>query len=82
MTFFKNLFTSEQVKNNNIQEEKKDRETILKERHVRRREDERLKKLKKEDWEKEYDEYLDWYEKEEAWEEMMRNIDTMTSKHK
>lgn len=73
MYFFKNLFTSEQMKNQNIQEEKAKRRARLKE-------EERLRKLNRNEWEKEYDEYLDWYEKEEAREEMMRNIDAMTSK--
>jgi N-methylhydantoinase B/oxoprolinase/acetone carboxylase alpha subunit len=73
MYFVKNLFTSEQMKNQNIQEEKAKRRARLKE-------EERLRKLNRNEWEVEYDEYLDWYEKEEAREEMMRNIDAMTSK--
>lgn len=77
MYFFKNLFTSEPVKNHDIQEEKKDRETIVKERRLIRREEERLNKLNREEWEQEYDEYLDWYEKEEAREQMLETIDNM-----
>jgi len=82
MYLFKNLFTSKPVKNNNIQEEKKDRETIVKERRVRRREEERLRKINREEWEQEYDDYLDWYEKEEAREKMLETIDNMCFKTK
>lgn len=79
MYFFKNLFTSEPVKNHNIQEEKTDRETILKER----RKEERLRNLnERTEWQKEHDEYLDWYEKEEAREQMMKTIDSMSFKTK
>ena len=82
MYFFKNLFTSEPVKNHNIQEEKTYRETILKERRERRKE-ERLRNLnERTEWQKEHDEYLDWYEKEEAREQMMRTIDSMSFKTK
>lgn len=82
MFFFKNLFKSDHMKNHNIQEEKTDRETILKERRDRRKE-ERLRNLnERAEWQKEYDEYLDWYEKEEAREQMMRTIDFMSFKTK
>jgi hypothetical protein len=67
---------SEQVKS---EEEKVDHETILKERRERRKE-ERLRNLnERTEWQKEYDEYLDWYEKEEAREQMMKTIDSMSS---
>lgn len=59
-----------------------DRETILKDRRERRRE-ERLRNLNnRTEWQKEYDEYLDLYEKEEAKEQMMRTIDSMSFKTK
>ena len=80
MYFQKNLFTSKPSKKNNIQEEKKDRGTILKERRVTRREEERLRKLNRKEWEKEYDEYLDWYEKEEAREQMLETTANMCFK--
>jgi len=77
--FFEKISMSEKVKS---EEEKVDRETILKERHERRRE-ERLRKLNnRTEWEKEHDEYLDWYEKEEVREQMMRTIDSMSFKTK
>lgn len=60
-------------------EEKPERESITKER---RREKERLRLLNRTEEEKEYDEYLDWYEKEEAREEMMRSIDAMSFRGK
>jgi hypothetical protein len=78
---FKKIFSmNEQLKNHNNEEKKADRETILKERHARRREEERLRKLNRNEWEKEYDDYLDWHEKEEAREEMMKRIDSMLLK--
>ena len=43
-------------------------------------EEERLRKLNRNEWEKEYDDYLDWHEKEEIREEMMKNIDSMLLK--
>ena len=74
--FFEKISMSEKVKS---EEEKVDHEIILKERRERRKE-ERLRNLNnRTEWQKEYDEYLDWYEKEEAREQMMKTIDSMSS---
>lgn len=70
--FILKLFTYESTKTTN-------RENILKKR-TDRREEERLRKLNRTNSEKEYDEYLDWFEKEEAREEMLRAIDAMSFK--
>ena len=53
--FILKLFTYESTKTTN-------RENILKKR-TDRREEERLRKLNRTNSEKEYDEYLDWFEK-------------------
>jgi hypothetical protein len=84
MTYDTKLKISHTTSNNIINEEidilKTSHEIIGKERRDKRREKERLRLLNRSDWQKEHDEYLDWYEKEEAREEMMEMIDIMTYK--
>lgn len=50
-------------------------EVLKKERREKRREEERLRKLNRTEWEKEYDEYQDLWERELSREEMLRILD-------